>query len=155
VKHGGEGGVRTIDRASETRKEPFHPERHVQRALVRLLKHVVVLGALLADLRRHAVEALRAVLRARQREIGNRTGGAPIAIVQGVDRHEPEITESGLQHVIDIRVAAVIVEPVEKRLHFSIEPIGGGGLEVDAVTSDRSGNDLHSPRAVIAPRAHA
>jgi len=99
-KNNGESCLSTIDRASEAAEEPFHPGRHVHRALLRALEDVVVVVPLASDLRGHAVEPLRAVLRSRQSEIGNCTREAAVAIVERMDCDEPEMREAGLQYVI-------------------------------------------------------
>ncbi len=72
-----------------------------------------------------------------------------------MDRHEPEVGESGLQHGVDVGIGAVLIEPVQKHLHLPLEPRGGWSLKMDAFTPDRAGDDLHRSGAVIAPGGHA
>ncbi len=134
----------------ETAEEPLHPGRDVHRALLRPLEDAVVVAALLANLRRHAVEALRAAFRSRQRHVGDRARDAAVAIVERVNRHEPEMRQRGLQHGLGGRVA---VEPVEEPAHLVVEPIGRRRLEVHALATDRTRHDLHGRRAVVTPRA--
>jgi hypothetical protein len=55
--------------------------------------------ALGADLRRHPVEALRAVLRTCELPVRNRACDTAIAAVKRVDRDEPEMGERGTQEV--------------------------------------------------------
>jgi hypothetical protein len=56
-----EHSLRTIDGAAKASQEPLHPRRNIHVRFLRLFKNVVIGRALLADLRRHAVEALGAV----------------------------------------------------------------------------------------------
>ena len=50
-----------IDGAAKASQEPLHPRRNIHVRFLRLFKNVVIGRALLADLRRHAVEALGGV----------------------------------------------------------------------------------------------
>ena len=93
-----------VDGAAQAAEEPFHPGRDVHRPLLRLLQDVVIGVALLPDLRRHAVEALRAVFRARQSHVGDGARDAAVAVIERVDGHEPEMGEPGFQDRIDVGV---------------------------------------------------
>ena len=93
-----EGVFGAVDGPLQAGEKPFQPRRHIEVALLRCFEHVVIGLALLADLRRHAVEALRAFFRTGQRHVGDRARDAAVAVVEGVDRDEPEMREAGLQH---------------------------------------------------------
>ena len=75
------------------------------RAALGLLQDVVVGVAFLPDLRRHAVEALRAAFRSRQRHIGDRTRDASVAVVKGMKGHKPQVRERGFHHRVPVRAA--------------------------------------------------
>lgn len=57
---------RAVKRAVKAPKKPLQPLRNIKAVPLRLLQHVVVGFPLRRDLRRHAVEALHALFRARQ-----------------------------------------------------------------------------------------
>ena len=76
-----------------------------------MLQDVVIFLVLQPDLRRHAVEALRAVLRAGQRHISDSARDAAVAVFKRVDGDEPEMREAGFQDRID-RVLAF--EPLQE-----------------------------------------
>ena len=105
AKHVGERVFRAVEGAIEAPEEPLDPGGDIEVALLRCFEHVVVGIALPTDLRRHAVEALRAVLGARERHIGDRTRDAPVAVVERVDGHEPQMGDGGLEDRIDRRLA--------------------------------------------------
>ena len=77
-------------------KNQSQPGRDVEVAFLGRLEDVVVGVAFLPDLRRHAVEALRALLRARERHVGDRARDAAVAIVERMDGDEPEMGEGRL-----------------------------------------------------------
>ena len=89
--HARERRLCAVDRARQAAEKPLHPRRDVHRALLRLFEDAVVVAPLLPDLRRHAVEPLRAALRSRQRHIGNRPRDPSVAVVERMDRDEPEM----------------------------------------------------------------
>jgi hypothetical protein len=67
-----------------------------------------------------------------------------------MDGHEPQVTQSRLQDLVDIGVP---VEPVEEGLRVPFEPRRWGCHEVDALPADGAGDDLHRPGAVVTPGA--
>ena len=89
----------------------------------------------------------------RERQIGNGARDAAVAIVERMDRDEPEMRESGFQHGIAHWRTFAFVEPAQESAHVPIEAFGRWAFEMDAFASYRSRNDLHGPGAVIAPRA--
>lgn len=90
---GAENGLRPVDGTAQTAEKPVHPGRDVQGSFLRPLKHVVIGGALLPNLCRHAVEALRAVFGARQSHIGDGTRDTIVAIIERVNGREPEMSQ--------------------------------------------------------------
>ena len=84
---------RAIEGAIEAVQKPFHPGRNIEVAFLRRFQNVVVGVALLPDLRGHAVEALRAVFRAREGHIGDGARDASVAVIERVDGHEPQMGE--------------------------------------------------------------
>src|SRR3954447_21362532 len=80
TKDGGKNLVRTVECAIEASEKPFQPRRDIEIALLRRFEQIVVRLTLQTDLRRHAVEALRAVLGSGKRHIGNRAGDAAVAV---------------------------------------------------------------------------
>lgn len=68
---GGEQGLGIADGAAHAGEEPFHPGSDVERGFLGAFQDGVVVVAFLADLGRHAVEALRALLGTGQGEVGN------------------------------------------------------------------------------------
>src|SRR5262245_19414931 len=151
VDHTGERRLRSFDRSGQATEEPLHPRRNLHRRLLRPLENAVVLAALFADLRRHAVEPLRTSFRSGERHVGDRPGNPAVAIVEWMNRHEPEMRESGFQHRFSRRVT---VEPLEEQTHFFFNSLRRGRLEVDAFTPYGTGHDLHRCRAGVAPRAN-
>jgi hypothetical protein len=85
----GERSLGPIDGAPQTAEKPIHPGCDVHGALLCPFQDVVIGGAFLLDLGRHAVESLRTVFGARQRHVGNGPRQAAVAIVEGMDGYEP------------------------------------------------------------------
>ena len=137
-----------VNRSPEAAQKPIHPRRGVHRCLLRPLEDVVVGRPLLPDLRRHAVEALGAVLGTRQRHVGDGAGNTAIAIVKRMDGHKPQVAQPGLQHLVDISGP---VEPVQEGGHLPFEARRGGCCEMDALLADGSGDNLHRASAVVPP----
>ena len=137
------------DRARKAGEEPDQPAGHVEPAFLRAFEHPVIVGSFLANLARHAVEALSRILRLRQRLIGDRARDAAVAVLERVDRHEPEMREARAQQAFGFAPA---VEPIQERLHLGVEPPGRRCLIVHPLAADRPRNDLHRPTRVVAPR---
>ena len=78
-------------------EEPGEPLGDVQRPFLGLLKDVVVSLAFALDLRRQTVEALRAAVGACQQQITDGTGDTAIAIVERVQRDEPQMAEASFE----------------------------------------------------------
>ncbi len=112
----------------------------------------VVIGLLfLPDLRRHAVKPLRCVFRTGEHRVGNRPRDAPVTVVERMDRYEPEMRDPGFEHEVG---RVILLEPVEKLLHFVAQPIRHGSLVVYTFLPDRTRDDLHRPFRIIAPGPH-
>ena len=82
-EHGGQRRPRRVDRPAETGEKPRDPVGDVGRAPLRAFQDVVVGGALGPNLRRHAVEALRASLRTGQGHVGHGAGDAAVPVPDG------------------------------------------------------------------------
>jgi len=134
----------------ETAEKPLEPRRDVQRPSLRFFEDAVVVAALLADLSGHAIETLRAPLRPRQRHVRDRARNSAVAVVERMNRHEPEMRERRFQHRFGGLVA---VEPVEKAAHFPIQSRRWRRLEVDALEVNRARHDLHRRSAIATPTA--
>lgn len=94
------------------------------------------------------MEALRALLGSGQRHVGDGARDVSVAVVERVDRDEPEMRDGRLDH----RVAVVgRVETVEEGLHLRVEAWRGRRFGVDALAIDGTGDDLHRTAVVVAP----
>ena len=124
-----------------------------------LVPVVVLIGL---DCGRHAVEAQRRAVAARERHVCNGAGDATIAVFERVNGEKPEMCDGGAQDGIEPRLkygaadsSAALLEPVEEARHLRRDARSGRSLEVHAhaVASLRFGNDLHRSVAVGAPLA--
>src|SRR3546814_792935 len=84
-----ESSFRAVERPIQAGQEPFQPGRDVEVALLRAFEQVVIGFPLLPDLRRHAVEPLRTLVRARQAHVRDGARNPAVAILERVDGHEP------------------------------------------------------------------
>jgi hypothetical protein len=82
-------GRRAFESPVEAAQEPIHPLRDVEIALLRRFEKLIVVVTLLLDLCRHAIEALRTLLRSREHEVGKHARDAPVAIVERMNRLYP------------------------------------------------------------------
>lgn len=83
LQHTGENAFRALERARQARKKPRQPRGNVEIALLRPFENLIIRLPLLPDLRGHAVEALRAPLRARKLHVGDGARDTPVAVVEG------------------------------------------------------------------------
>src|SRR3546814_15411200 len=95
-------------------EKPLPPRRDVEVALLRALEQVVIDLPLLPDLRRHAVETLWALVRARQAHVRDGARDPAVPILARVDGPEPQMGEPGLEDGVD---AALDLEPVADSPH--------------------------------------
>src|SRR3546814_7742397 len=102
-------------------EKPLPPRRYVEGALLRALEQVVIDLPLLPDLRRHAVETLWALVRARQAHVRDVARDPAVPILERVDGYEPQLGEAGLEDGVD---AALALEPVEESPHLHVEVSG-------------------------------
>ena len=109
-----------------------------------------IIGPFLPDLGRHAVEALGTALGSGESHVGNGARDASVPVVEGVNRDEPEMSNARLQHGVHL-VAAF--KPGEEGSHLSFYAIRSGRFVVNALPSDRAGDDLHGSGAVVPPVA--
>ena len=86
---------------SRSALQPFQPYGGVEIALPRGFQDVVVGVALQPDLRGHTVEALRALLRARERHVRDGARNAPVAVFERMDGEEPHMRQRRLQNGIE------------------------------------------------------
>ena len=75
---------------------------------------------------------------------------AAVAILEGVDGHEPEMRQRRLQHQV---LLGRCVEPCEKGLHFGLNPVRGRSLVVHALAADRPRDNTHGATRIVAPGA--
>lgn len=147
--HGGERRLSAVEGAAQAGKEPLQPRRDVERTLLGSLQDVVVGVALLPDLRGHAVEALRAVLRARELPVGNRAGDAAVAVLERVDRDEPQMRERRAQHRVR---PLVLVRAGEELRHLVLEAPRHRRFEVHLLFAEGTRYHLHWPGRIVPPR---
>ena len=114
--------VRVVDGPAERGQEPREPFRDVERAALRPLQHVVIGVALALDLRRQAVEALRTAV-AREDQIPERTRNPAAAVVERMERDEPQMGEAGPDQQGFDRLG---IEPREKARDLAGEGAAGG-----------------------------
>ncbi len=85
-----------VDGAMQRGEEPSEPLGDIQRLLLGALQDVVVGLALALDLRRKAVEALGATIRAGQEQVADGTRDAAISIIKRVQGNEPQVGDPAL-----------------------------------------------------------
>src|SRR5882672_8672134 len=96
LKHSRQGLFGAVECTIKTAEKPFEPRRDIKPAFLRCFKHVVIGFALKADLRGHAVKALRTFFRASKRHIGNGACDAAVTVVEWVNGDEPQMRQRGL-----------------------------------------------------------
>jgi len=96
-QYGIERVLRLIDGAMERVEKPGEPLGDVHRPLLGPLQDVVVGLAFALDLRRQAVEALRATVGARQQQVADGPSDTPVAVVERVQGDEPQVTKASLE----------------------------------------------------------
>src|SRR3546814_13537137 len=102
-------------------EKPLPPRRYVEGALLRALEQVVIDLPLLPYLRRHAVETLWALVRARQAHVRDGARDPAVPILERVDGHEPQMVEPGLEDGVD---AALALAPAEESPHLRVASSG-------------------------------
>src|ERR1700722_19592696 len=102
LEHTRQDRLGSVKGAIETAKKPLQPWGDVEVILLRRFKDVVVGASLLPDLRRHAVEALRALFGTRERHVGDGARDTAIAIVERMDGEEPQMSDAGLEDRINL-----------------------------------------------------
>src|SRR6266542_1265641 len=91
---------------------------------------------------------MRAVFRARQSHVGNRTRNAAVTVIKRMDGDEPEMGQSCFKDRIN---ACLAIEPFQEHTHISMEASRRRRLEMDTLFSDRAGDNLHGASAVVTP----
>src|SRR5688572_10402208 len=148
VQHEAESVVRPFDRTEQTTEKPFLPGCNVQTPFLGLLQHVVVVIALAANLRGHAVKALACAFCASERHVCNRARDPAVAVIERMDGDEPKVPQPRYEQ--PVRTAG-LRKPLEKRLHVFGQPIRWRRLVVNLLPADPTRNHLHGSGAVIAP----
>src|SRR5437867_2427866 len=120
AEDGGKSRVGSIKCAAEAAKEPLQPCSNVESVLLRALQDVVIGIPFETDLRGHAVKPLRAFLRTCQNPVRDRTRNATVAIIKGVDRDKPQVSDGGLQNWVD---TVRLIHPLDKLGHFRVEKL--------------------------------
>ena len=85
---------------------------------------------------------LRRLIGASQCHIPDRSGNTAVAIVERVDRHEPQMHEACLDQWIGFLVD---VEPQQQVRHLGIQQMGGRRFEVDLLPAHWTEHHLHGP----------
>src|SRR6266481_3645991 len=134
--------IRFSNCAAEAIEKPDQPLRDIHSPFLCGFQYLVVALAFFPDLRRHAVETLRAVLQPRERHFRDGAGDSSIAILEGMYGHEVEVSQAGLDKRLSARRAVFV--PGQKCFHFGADRFGCGSLEVKFLFSFRTGNDFHS-----------
>src|SRR5271165_1737428 len=143
-------GLRTIDSTRHAVEEPFHPSGDVHRALLGMFEPAVISTTFPPDLRRHAVEALRALLCTSQAHISDGARHAAVAIVEGMYRHKPEVSNRSLNYpVLFIR----LIEPAKECTHLPRQLRGRWSFEVNPLPPKRPGDHLHRALGIVPPSA--
>src|SRR5258708_39744056 len=128
--------------AAEAIEKPDQPLRDIHSPFLCRFQDLVVALAFFPDLRRHAVETLRAVLQPRERHFRDGTGDPSVAILKGMYGHKVEVSQTSLDK--RLRARRVVFVPGQKCFHFVLDRFGSGSLEVNFLFSFRTGNDFHS-----------
>src|SRR5712691_3932136 len=123
AEDGGENLLGAVERTVEASQKPFQPCRDIETALLCRFKQIVIGPALQTDLRRHAVEALRAVLGPGEGHIGNGARDTAVAVIERVHGYEPQMRNGRPDNWIGV---VFRIEPIEEGLHFRVEPSGRG-----------------------------
>ena len=103
----------------------------------------------MTDLRRHAVEALSTVFRARELPVSDRARDPAVAVVERVDRDKPQVSKRSFEN--SIRFVGPIICPGEERKHLPIKQRSGWRLIVHLLFPHRTRNNLHGPMGIVAP----
>src|SRR5690606_13582762 len=141
---------RLIDGAMQGVEEPGQPLGDVHGPLLGALQNIVVGLALPLDLRRQAVEALRAAVGARQQQITVGPGDTAVAVVERVQGPEPQ---TGKPRLADRRLTRDRTGTFEDTACLCLQSIGGRRLEMRALAADGAGDHLHGATGVVAPTA--
>ena len=122
-------------------QEPAQPGRDIECALLRGFELLVVFVTARHDRGTERVEANRRLFGLRQGAIGDRAGDTAIAVVERMQRDQPEVGDACSQDRIE--PARRGVEPVDEALQFGLQAIARRGLEVNNGSIDAPGDHLH------------
>ena len=121
--------------------KPHYPFRDIQVALLRPLKMIVIIIAMLQYLRRQTVIPFRRTISTRQQVLRYRAAYTPIAVIKGMNSDKPQMSHSSLhQRINHFRRR---IQPAEKILHHARHITTWWSLIVHLLTSQWSRNNLH------------
>ena len=80
-----------VEGSVEAPEKPLQPWRKIRGSSLLLFQLAVVVAAFRLNLGRHAVESIRASVGTGKKHIGNRARNSAVAVIEGVNRHEPEM----------------------------------------------------------------
>jgi hypothetical protein len=98
------------------------------------------------------METLGTLLRACEQKVSKRTPNAAVAVVKRMNRHEPQIRDTGPHHKVG---AMGSVEPAQKSDHFLIDTRRGRGFEVHTLSTISLRDNLHRTAQVFPAGADA
>src|SRR6202795_3155517 len=139
-----------VHRTMERVEEPGEPRGHIERSELRALQDVVVTAAFRLDLSRQAVETLRTAIGAGEQQVAYRPGDTAVAVVERMQRNEPQMRQPRLENG---RRVGVVIGPLEKPCCLAVETPSGGGSEMTPRTPDGPRHNLHGAMRVVAPCA--
>src|SRR5208283_890747 len=125
---------------------------YIEPRFLRSLERVVVCCAFLTNLARHAVETLPGGFGLRQCLICDGARNSAVAVGKRMDGHEPEMRQACPDETLGLSAA---FEPDEKARDLRFDPAFGRRFIVNALVSNRAGDNLHRTIGVIAPDAGA
>jgi hypothetical protein len=111
------------------------PRGDVEPALLRALEQGVIVVAFVPDLPGHAVEALSGAFRAGESHVGDRARDATVAVVERMDRHDPQVRQTRDAQRIGV---AGFGEPREELPHLFWDARRWGRLIVHSLFAERT-----------------
>jgi len=104
-------------------RKPFHPWGDIQRALLRILENVVVSRALLSNLRRHAVKALRSFFQTAPKPCRRRHGRCgPLPSSKGWMVTNQKMRQPCFKHRINIWICVETIPKIPAFRRRAVSP---------------------------------
>src|SRR5690606_18982206 len=122
-------------------EEPLEPWGDIELTTLRSFKMVIVGIATRHDRRTQRIETHRLLLCLRQRTISHRTGHAPIAIVEGMQRDQPQVRYACTQQ--RIQASRRMIEPGNKLIELTLQYIAWRRFKMHLGTINPAGYHLH------------